>query len=33
MDELISELNRLLKEKTSNKIVLSKGYPKGGWNK
>jgi len=33
MDELISELNRLLKEKTSNKIVLSKNYPNGGWNK
>jgi len=32
-DKLISELDRLLKDNSSNKIVLSSNYPKLGWNK
>lgn len=32
MSEVISELDRLLKDNSPNKIVLSKNYPKAGWN-
>lgn len=31
--EVISELNRLLNDESPDKIVLSKNYPKAGWNK
>ncbi len=33
INEVISELEVLLKDKSSNKIVLSSNYPKLGWNK
>lgn len=33
INEVISELDRLLKDNSSNKIVLSSNYPKLGWNK